>query len=76
MSKSPSPRQRLASVLIGRPVTDFIADRRFAGESWPTIRDAIRHETAGEVDVSWQAVQQWAADAELRAVWRDSAGVA
>jgi hypothetical protein len=66
--KPSTPVQRLASVLIGRPVTSFIAERRAAGDTWQTVRDALCEATAGEVDVTWQAVQKWAAEAELQAV--------
>lgn len=55
-----SPRMRLASLLLKQPVTEFIAQRRAEQQSWITIRDAIRDATDGEIDVSWQAVQQWA----------------
>lgn len=57
---------RLASLLLKQPVAEFIADRRANGTSWPAIRDELRDATDGEIDVSWQAVQQWAARAEER----------
>lgn len=59
MTSPAPPRQRLADVLLGRPVLDVIAEARAAGISWPQIRDLIRDSTDGEIDVTWQAIQQW-----------------
>jgi hypothetical protein len=55
-----TPRQRLADLLLGRSVLDFIAERRADGKTWPQVRDDLCDATDGEIDVSWQAVQQWA----------------
>ncbi len=55
-----SPLQRLADLLLGRPVLDLIAEERTNGKTWPEIRDAICDATNGEIDVTWQAIQQWA----------------
>lgn len=64
VSKNIPPRQRLADVLLGRPVLDYIAEYRADGKSWPQIRDLLRDATDGEIDVSWQALQQWVGRAE------------
>lgn len=56
-----TPRQRLASLLLGRDVSDWIAERKANGDTWPAIRDALRDATDGEIAVTWQAVQQWSA---------------
>lgn len=61
---STSPRQRLADLLLGRPVIDLIAEQRIDGKTWPQIRDAIADATQGEIDVTWQAIQQWARNAQ------------
>lgn len=55
---------RLASLLLKQPVAEYIAERRAEQMSWPAIRDALRDATDGEIDVSWQAVQQWAGRAD------------
>lgn len=60
---APSPRQRLADLLLGRPVVEFIAERRANGTTWPQIRDELCDATDGEIDVTWQAVQQWGSQA-------------
>jgi hypothetical protein len=62
-----SPRQRLATLLLGRDVIDVITEQRANKQSWPAIRQYIKDATDGEIDVSHQALQQWfyaAQDAE------------
>jgi hypothetical protein len=54
-----SPRQRLADLLLQRPVVDFIAEHRANGASYTAIAEALRDATAGEIDVSDEAVRQW-----------------
>lgn len=54
-----TPRMRLASLIIGRPVTDLIEEMRANGATWEQVRDAICDQTAGEIDLTRQAVQQW-----------------
>ena len=65
MTTQPPPRQRLADHLLGRPALDFIAEHRADGKSWPQVRDLLRDATDGEINVSWQALQQWIARASL-----------
>ncbi|HWH01928.1 MAG TPA: hypothetical protein VNV66_22030 [Pilimelia sp.] len=67
----PSARQRLADLLLGRPVVDFIGERRADGTHWHSIATALRDATDGEIDVSGEAVRQWYARAQL-----DGEGVA
>jgi hypothetical protein len=59
--QSPSARQRLADELLGRPVLDFIAEKRASGETWTNIAFALREATHGEIAVSGEALRQWAA---------------
>ena len=54
--------QSITDHLLGRPVADFIAERRAAGKTWPQVRDEIQSATGGAVNVTWQAVQIWAPD--------------
>lgn len=53
------PRQRLATLLLGRPVTEFIAERRANGDSYRTVAAALRDATSGEIDVSDVTVRTW-----------------
>lgn len=55
----PSPRQRLADLLLQRPVVDFIAEHRANGTSYTAIADHLRSATDGEIDVSDEAIRQW-----------------
>ena len=54
--------QSIADHLLGRPVADFIAERRAAGRNWREVRDDIQAATSGVVNVTRQAVQLWAAE--------------
>lgn len=55
----PSARQRLADLLLGQPVADFIAERRTAGARWHVIAADLRAATDGEIDISGEAIRQW-----------------
>lgn len=55
-----TPRQRIADLLLGRPVEDFIAERRANADSWTSIAIALRDATDGEIDVTGEAIRQWA----------------
>ena len=57
----PTARQRLAGLLLGRPVGEFIAEKRANGSTWPDIAVALRDATDGEIAVTGEAVRQWAA---------------
>lgn len=57
---SGTPRQQLADIALGRPVADFIADRRDAGASYRTIARELHAATGGQVDVTDQTVRAWA----------------
>lgn len=53
------PRQRLADLLLGRPVLDFIAERRADDASYRRIAADLRDATSGEIDVSDVTVRAW-----------------
>jgi hypothetical protein len=55
-----SAKHLLATVLLGRPVADYIADARTAGTSWRRIEQAIRRDTDGQVDVTAETLRKWA----------------
>jgi hypothetical protein len=54
-----SPRQLLATALLGRPVTEYIATERQAGKSWRRIAQALREDTNGQVDVTPETLRTW-----------------
>lgn len=53
------PRQRLATLLLGRPVLDFIAEHRANGASYRAVAAHLRDATSGEIDVSDVTVRAW-----------------
>lgn len=59
VSGMPHPRQRLASLILGRPVMEFIAEHRANGASYRKVALALRDATDGEVDVSDITIRSW-----------------
>jgi hypothetical protein len=51
--------KRLATVLLGRPVHDWIHEQRELGWSWRKIADDLRVATDGQVKVTHEALRQW-----------------
>ncbi|MGE0794823.1 MAG: hypothetical protein AB7H43_15685 [Acidimicrobiia bacterium] len=56
-----SPAQRLASVLLGRPLEAWVAERRDpeVRMSWELIARQLRKATDGQVDVTGQTIRAW-----------------
>ncbi len=59
MASSIPPRQRLADLVLGRPVLDFIAERRADGKSFRLIARDLLEATSGEVDITDMTVRAW-----------------
>lgn len=57
-----SPTRRLADLLLGRPVEEWISERRLAGRSWRLIERDLRETTEGEVDVTHETLRSWCPD--------------
>lgn len=55
-----TPTQRLAGMILGEPVADWIARQRSDGKSWRTVAADLRDRTNGQVDISYEAVRRWA----------------
>lgn len=53
------PRQRLADLLLGRPVLEFIAEKYADGLSYRRIAADLRDATDGEIDVSDVTIRTW-----------------
>lgn len=62
-----TPTQRLASVLLGRPVQDWLSDRREAGRSWRLVARDLYEATNGQIDITHEAARKWANDYERAA---------
>lgn len=62
-SSSGTATQRLATILIGQDVNEFIAERRNAGRAWRFIVRDLYEATGGQVDVTYETLRQWNSDA-------------
>lgn len=57
----PTPTQKLAGIILGRPVEEWIRDRReTTGRSWRLISRDLYEATNGQVDITHEAVRKWA----------------
>lgn len=54
-----TPSQRLATLHLGQPVHQWIAERRQAGKSWRHIARDLSEATNGEVDLTYEALRLW-----------------
>jgi hypothetical protein len=59
--KAETPKQRLASLLLGQAVAPWIRARR-PDTSWRLIAAELREKTQGEIDVPPQTLINWAPD--------------
>jgi hypothetical protein len=55
-----TPTQKLADILLGLPVENWIGERRAAGMSWRRISLELRDLTKGQMDVTAQTLITWA----------------
>lgn len=55
----PSPTQRLAGIILGEPVNDWITARRAEGMSWRLISRSLRERTGGQIDVTYETLRAW-----------------
>lgn len=54
--------QRLASILVGQPIEDWIASRRADSVSWRKIALELHERTGGQVSVTGEAIRLWLKD--------------
>jgi hypothetical protein len=55
-----TPNQKLAGMLLGKPVKDYIAERRAAGRSWRLVSRDLYEATNGQIDITGEAARLWA----------------
>lgn len=55
-----TPNQRLAEIILGRPVDDWIRERRATGRSWRLIARDLYEATNGQIDLTHETVRGWA----------------
>lgn len=54
-----TPTQQLATMLLGRPVDEWIRERRAAGQPWRVIARDLYERTNGRIDVAHQTLVNW-----------------
>ena len=54
-----TPTQRLAGILLGEPVNQWISLRRSNGVSWRAIAKELDAATDGQVDVTYETLRGW-----------------
>lgn len=54
-----TPTQKLATMLLGRDVREFIAERRDQRRAWRFIARDLYEATNGEIDVTYETLRQW-----------------
>ena len=67
MATSGTPTQRLASVLLGQPVQQWLRQQRTTGRSWRLITRDLYETTNGQIDITHEAARKWANEPEKAA---------
>lgn len=49
----------LADLKLGRPVTEYVAEKRADGKAWRVIARDLYLDTNGEVDVTHETLRSW-----------------
>lgn len=63
-SETLTANQRLAEVLLERPLAEYVAEKRAAVPQWPwrLIAKQLATDTEGQVSVSHTALRRWYGD--------------
>ena len=56
-----TPSQRLAGIELGRPLADYVTEKRTARPrwTWRMIADQVAIDTDGKINVSHESLRQW-----------------
>lgn len=54
-----TPTQKLAALILGQPVHEWIADRRDEGVTWRRLPGLLCEVTQGQIDVTDQTLRHW-----------------
>lgn len=54
-----TPTQRLASLLLQRPVGEWVGEQREAGRSWRLLARDLYTATDGQIDVTAETLRGW-----------------
>jgi len=55
-------KQRLADLVLGRPLAEFVAERRADGTAWRRIAQDLTDATDGSLDISGESLRSWFCD--------------
>lgn len=63
-SETLTANQKLADALLGRPLAEYVAEKRAAVPQWPwrLIAKQLATDTDGQVSVSHTALRRWYSD--------------
>lgn len=61
MPEAQTPSQALAEFLLGRSLSEYVAEKRSARPqwSWQLIASQLTEDTAGRVNVTRETLRQW-----------------
>jgi hypothetical protein len=59
MPTTETATQRLASLLLGQPVTAWIAQERSEGRSWRQVAADLKVATNGQIEITHEAARGW-----------------
>jgi hypothetical protein len=54
-----TPKADYATYLLGRPVEDWIADRRASGRTWRQVSQDLEEATGGKIRAAAESVRSW-----------------
>lgn len=59
-----TPTQRLAGEVLGRPLAEYVQEKRAAKPRWPwrLIAEQLAVDTDGKVTVTHEAIRKWYGD--------------
>lgn len=60
-------KQRLADFILGRPLAEFVAERRADDVAWRRISRELLDSTDGAVDISGESLRAWFGDEQAGA---------
>ena len=64
MSTRMTPTQQVAELILGRPLAEYVAEKRSARPRWPwrLIAEQLATDTDGQVTVTHEALRSWFPD--------------
>jgi hypothetical protein len=60
-------KQRLADLVLGRPLAEFVAERRADNRAWRLISRDLADATDGAIEITGESLRSWFCDEEAGA---------